>query len=78
MVILPLSEFSQDTLQHVLEELVTRDGTDYGDLELSQEEKVDQLTYELQNKQAFICFDPVSETTGVISKQAALELGLLP
>ena len=36
---IPWQKLSEDAFQGMLEELVSRDGTDYGERELSQEEK---------------------------------------
>lgn len=77
MVVLPLDSFEKPILNALLADIVTRDGTDYGDVELSQEEKISQLMRRLQSKQAFVAFDAISETCMIISADQANEVGLL-
>ena len=60
---LPLDAFDPQTLRRVAEEIVTRDGTDYGLNEKSQEEKVENLLRELRSGRAALWFNPETETT---------------
>lgn len=68
MVEIPWQKLSPDAFQGLLEELVTRDGTDYGEQELSTAEKVENLRRLLEEKQAIIAFSPESESWTVIPK----------
>ena len=60
---LPLEALGEDTLRRVLEEIVTRDGTDYGAVEKSVDEKVARLERELRSGRAALWFDPETGTT---------------
>ena len=60
---LPLDSLAEDTLRRVLEEIVTRDGTDYGAVEKSVDEKVARLERELRSGRAALWFDPETGTT---------------
>jgi len=60
---LPLDAFDATTLRRVAEEIVTRDGTDYGATEKSLEEKVENLLRELRSGRAALWFNPENETT---------------
>ena len=77
MIIIPLENFEQDILMNLLEELTSRDGTDYGAVELSQAQKIAQAMQHLQMKRAYIGFDPLSETTSLVSADEARQMGLL-
>ncbi len=77
MIIIPLSNFEPETLNNLIEEITTRDGTDYGEVELTQQQKVEQVLQSLRTKQAYICFDPVSETTSLIAADEARQMGIL-
>ncbi|WP_372747922.1 YheU family protein [Litorivivens sp.] len=68
MVEIPWQKLSPDAFQGLLEELVTRDGTDYGAEELSTGEKVENLRRLLEQKRAVIAFSPESESWSVIPK----------
>lgn len=77
MIVLPLESFQTATLDALLADIVTRDGTDYGDTELSQDEKIGQLLQNLQQKLAYIAFDAISESCVIISPEEAQAARLL-
>jgi uncharacterized protein YheU (UPF0270 family) len=64
----PWQKLSSDALQGMLEEMVTRDGTDYGENEVSLEEKISQLRRALEGNKAAIVFTPETESWTVIAK----------
>ena len=65
---IPWQKLSPDAFQGMLEELATRDGTDYGEREVSLEEKISQLRKALETKRAAIVFSPDAESWSVIAK----------
>ena len=67
-VIIPYDQLSQEALQGVIEEFVTRNGTDYGDTESPLETKIAQVLLQLTSKDAFIVFDHQSGTATIVSK----------
>lgn len=77
MLVIPLESFEASTLESLLVEIVTRDGTDYGNVELSQDEKAAQLLLSLQRRESYIAFDAISESCVIISAEQANEVGLL-
>jgi len=60
---IPLDALDAATLHRVVEEIVTRDGTDYGAVEKSLEEKTERLLRELRSGRAALWFDPETGTT---------------
>ncbi len=62
----PMEALPQDVLRSLLEEFVTRDGTDYGAQELALEEKVENLRRQLARGEARIVFDPESESVNIV------------
>lgn len=76
-MIIPLDSFDSQVLSAVIEEMVTRDGTDYGEVELSVDDKCEQVLHLLRDKTLFISFDSATETCNLIDAPAARELGLL-
>lgn len=73
MVIVPFEELSAPALRGLLESIVTREGTDYGDEELSFETKVGHLYEEVIAKRSYIVFDSISETSTVLTKEQYAE-----
>ena len=62
----PVSALSRDALRALVEEFVTRDGTDYGAVERSLEAKVANVLRQLDRGEVRIVFDPDSETTMIV------------
>jgi len=62
---LPLDALEPQTLRRVAEEIVSRDGTDYGAVEKTLDEKVENLLRELRAGRAALWFDPETATTSV-------------
>ncbi len=65
---IPPSQLSEETLQAVIEEFITREGTDYGLQNYSLEQKVLQVKSQLESGQAVIAYDPVSESCSLLAK----------
>lgn len=60
-MIIPHDQLASETLTALIEEFVSRDGTDYGEEEVSLHEKVEQVREKLFSGEAVILF---SESTG--------------
>ncbi len=58
-------DLSPETLRRLVEEFVTRDGTDYGTVERSVEEKIAQVLGQLRSGEARLVFDPETETANI-------------
>lgn len=65
----PWQALSPEALRGVVEAFVLREGTDYGERELSHEEKVQQLLGSLQRGEARILFDPVTESVTLLPRE---------
>jgi uncharacterized protein YheU (UPF0270 family) len=65
-IVVPYQELSPDTLQGVIESFVLREGTDYGSVDFSLEQKVAHVMRQLQRKEAHIVFDPDSESVNIV------------
>ena len=69
---IPLESLSPETLRRVVEEFVTREGTDYGVSTADLTSKVDQVLRQLQRGQAILVFDSESETCHIVTKDNPL------
>lgn len=65
-LIIPHDQLSPEALKGVVEEFVTRNGTDYGEIEASLETKVLQVLNQLHAGKAVIVFDQKSETCNIL------------
>lgn len=70
----PYQEIPADTLRAMIEEFVSRDGTDYGEQELSLDEKVAQVKRLLKQGKAVIWFDDVTETISIFHRDEMAHL----
>ncbi|SBT16205.1 hypothetical protein MGA5115_00285 [Marinomonas gallaica] len=68
--LIPFDSLDSDTLNNVLNDIVSRDGTDYGEYDLSTEQKREQALRSLKSGEAVLLFDTESETVQLVSKQA--------
>jgi uncharacterized protein YheU (UPF0270 family) len=67
-VVVPYGDLAADLLRAVVESFVLREGTDYGERELSLEEKVARVIAQLKRGEAQIVFDPESETVSIVRR----------
>ncbi|MGY8861596.1 MAG: YheU family protein [Pseudomonadales bacterium] len=65
-MIVPWQDINADTLNHLLEEFASRDGTDYGDYEISLADKVDQLKVQLQQKRILVVYSELHESVNIV------------
>jgi uncharacterized protein len=65
-LIIPYNELSPEALQGVVEEFVTRDGTDYGESEIPLDTKAQKVLNQLHSGKAVIVFDQKTETCNIV------------
>jgi hypothetical protein len=65
---LSLDQLSKEALQGIIENYITREGTDYGAGEYSLEQKVGQVMRQLQAAKAMIVYDPITESCTILPR----------
>ena len=75
-MIIPYEILSREALQGLIEEFVTREGTDSGYTKKSLEENVEMVKRQLQRRDAFIVYDKSTQTAKIVSKDH-LELKMI-
>ncbi|MCG9598524.1 YheU family protein [Vibrio sp. Isolate25] len=68
-MIVPWQQIDPDTLDNLIREFVLREGTDYGELEISLQDKVDQIKNQLEAGEAVVVFSELHETVDIQLKQ---------
>ena len=63
----PYQDLAPETLRNLIEDLVTRDGTDYGAVEKTLEQKAAALLRQLESGEAKLVFDLTTETIGLMT-----------
>jgi uncharacterized protein len=67
-VIIPFEKLSKEALNGVIDEFVTRDGTDYGLVEIDLEQKIEMVLRQLKKGDVFIVYDETTMTTNIVLK----------
>ncbi len=63
--IIPVDRLSVEALQGVINEFISREGTDYGEIEVSAETKFKQVKQRLERGLSVLIFDDQTETTNI-------------
>jgi uncharacterized protein YheU (UPF0270 family) len=64
--IIPIKRLSREALRGVIEEFISRDGTDYGEKEASPERSFSQVKHKLEKGLAILIYDEETETTNIL------------
>ncbi|MCC5873872.1 MAG: YheU family protein [Gammaproteobacteria bacterium] len=62
---IPPEQLSADALRGIIEEFITREGTEYGARELPLATKVAEVEAQLRRGEVVIDFDPVTDTVDI-------------
>lgn len=62
---IPINKLSHKALQGVIEEFISRNATDYGEIEVSTETKFRHVKQKLKNGLAVLIFDDETATTNI-------------
>jgi uncharacterized protein YheU (UPF0270 family) len=65
-MVIPHRQLSADALQGVIEEFVTREGTDYGGASIPLARKVDQVRHQLNHGQAALVYDDETMSCNIV------------
>jgi uncharacterized protein len=68
-IVVPHTELSADALNGVVESFVLREGTDYGEHDVSFETKVLQVKRQLERREAQVVFDPNTESIDIVVRR---------
>ncbi len=63
--IIPVDKLSPETLRGVIEEFISRNGTDYGAVETSLDANVRTVKRKLENGSAILIYDDETDTTNI-------------
>jgi len=68
-MLIPYQQLNPDTLQALIEAFVLREGTDYGDSELSLAEKVAMVMSQIQRGSVVICYSEEEESVNLLNER---------
>ncbi len=68
-MIIPLDQLPNETLLAIIEEFILREGTDYGDENISKETKIFQVKKQLEQGSAVLVYSELYETVNILPKE---------
>lgn len=75
-MLIPHNQLTPETLQALIEEFINREGTDYGEQEISIKTKVSQVRRQLDDGRIVISYDEHSESCTLLPHWQAEEQAL--
>ncbi|MGC9403086.1 YheU family protein [Vibrio genomosp. F10] len=69
-MIIPWQQIENDTLENLIKEFVLREGTDYGEIECSLQDKVEQVKTLLKSGDATVVFSELHETVDIKMRES--------
>lgn len=64
-MIIPWQELSEEALKNIIEQFILREGTDYGEKEMSFAEKTTQIHQQLINNQVAIVYSELHDSVDI-------------
>ncbi|MEJ6080013.1 YheU family protein [Vibrio sp. 1-Bac 57] len=68
-MLIPYQQLDAMTLNNLIEQYILREGTDYGEVEFSLQQKTQQILAQIKNEEIFIMYSELNESVTLISKQ---------
>lgn len=65
----PYDQLSPEALRGLVEEFVTRDGTDYGEVETSLDDKKAAVLRQLAKREVSVVFDAEAQSATIVTKE---------
>ena len=75
-MIVPIADLTEETLLNIIEGFVLREGTEYGEADVSLKEKVQQVLAQLTLGDVLLVYSELHETVNIIPKQQLGEFEL--
>ncbi|KKO44612.1 hypothetical protein WG68_15070 [Arsukibacterium ikkense] len=72
-MIIPYTDIEHDTLHNLIEYYVLREGTDYGEQEVSLSEKVAAVRRQLKSGEVVLVYSELHETVNLMPKQLFIQ-----
>jgi len=69
-MIIPHQSLAADTLQNLIEEFVSREGTDYGDYDLTLQDKVRSVQAKLATGEIVILFIESTQSVNIVERES--------
>ena len=74
MIEIPPHKIPVDLLESIIEEFINRDGTDYGDRDVSLSEKIECARTKISRGEVVLTFDQETESCNLLTKNDFLKI----
>jgi uncharacterized protein YheU (UPF0270 family) len=78
VIAIPYERLDKATLAAIAEDFVSREGTDYGDIEYSLQDKITQVIEQLRCGEATLLYDPVQQSCHIQLTATLRQFGWQP
>lgn len=68
-MIIPLEQLNAETLTAIIEEYILREGTDYGAIDASKNDKITQVKRQLEQGSAVLVYSELHESVNILPKE---------
>jgi len=68
-MIIPLEQLSDEVLLAIIEEFILREGTEYGDINITKEAKIAQVKKQLELGSAVLVYSELYETVNILPRE---------
>ena len=65
-MIIPLEQLKKDTLITIIEDFILREGTDYGEIDATKEDKIQQIKQQLAQGSAVLVYSELHESVNIL------------
>lgn len=65
-MLIPYEQLDETTLNNLIEQYILREGTDYGEIEFSLEEKTKQVLQQIKARSIYIIYSELNESVTLI------------
>ena len=68
-MIIPLEQLNQDTLYAIIEDFILREGTDYGAIDATKEDKIAQVKLQLTQGNAVLVYSELHDSVNILPRE---------
>ncbi|WP_206483224.1 YheU family protein [Thalassotalea sp. G2M2-11] len=65
-MIIPYQSLTAETLNNIIEAFILREGTDYGEYDVSLDDKITQIKQQLEQKKIVLVFSELHQTVNIL------------
>lgn len=68
-MIIPLEQLNEETLIAIIEDFILREGTEYGSIDVSKQDKITQVKQQLEQGTAVLVYSELHESVNIMPSE---------